>query len=81
MLFRALLRPRVEIARPEGILPARASLATTTPDLCHGELYRPAFLKVNWGLSKLRWLQHGKVQLYVLYITVTLLALLFWKLR
>jgi hydrogenase-4 component B len=80
-LFRAVLRSRVTVAKPEGILPARASLSTATPDLCHGELYRPAFMKVNWGLSKLRWLQHGKVQLYVLYIALTLLALLFWKLR
>ena len=31
-------------------------------------------------LSRLRWLQQGSVQLYVLYIALTLLALLIWKL-
>jgi hypothetical protein len=44
-------------------------------------LYRPGFLKVNWGLSKLRRLQQGEVQLYVLYIAVTLIVLLAWKFR
>jgi hypothetical protein len=29
----------------------------------------------------LRWVQHGKVQLYVLYIAVTLVVLLIWELR
>ena len=32
-------------------------------------------------LSQLRWLQHGNVQLYVLYIAVTLIVLLVWKFR
>jgi hydrogenase-4 component B len=80
-LFRWLLGVRCQVHRPEGILPARASLATETPDLCHGNLYRPGFVKANWGLSKLRWLQRGQVQLYVLYIAVTLIVLLAWKFR
>jgi hypothetical protein len=80
-LFRGLLATRYQVQRPEGILPARASLATETPDLCRGNLYRPAFLQANWGLSKLRWLQHGQVRLYVLYIAVTLIVLMAWKFR
>ena len=32
-------------------------------------------------LARLRWLQHGRVQLYVLYILLTLVVLLVWKLR
>ena len=38
-------------------------------------------VKLNWGLSKVRWLQHGNVHIYVLYIALTLIALLVWKLR
>ena len=30
--------------------------------------------------GRLRWLQHGRLHLYVLYIAVTLLVLLVWKL-
>jgi formate hydrogenlyase subunit 3/multisubunit Na+/H+ antiporter MnhD subunit len=80
-LFRGLLATRQQVQRPEGIFPARASLATETPDLCRGNLYRPAFVQANWGLSKLRWLQHGQVRLYVLYIAGTLIVLLAWKFR
>ena len=41
----------------------------------------PCSARVNEWLSRLRWLQHGKVQLYVLYIAVTLIVLLVWKFR
>ena len=80
-LFRWLLGTHRRLQRPEGIMQANASLTTETPDLCHGNLYRPGFLKVNWGLSQLRRLQRGPVQLYVLYIAVTLIVLLAWKFR
>jgi formate hydrogenlyase subunit 3/multisubunit Na+/H+ antiporter MnhD subunit len=80
-LFRWLLGTHRRLQRPEGIMPANASLTTETPDLCHGNLYRPGFLKVNWGLSQIRRLQRGQVQLYVLYIAVTLIVLLAWKFR
>ena len=70
-----------QLQRPEGIFPPKASLATETPDLCHGNLYRPGFMKLNWGIAKLRWMQQGHVQLYVLYIAVTLIVLLAWKFR
>jgi hypothetical protein len=38
-------------------------------------------MKLNWGIAKLRWMQQGHVQLYVLYIAVTLIVLLAWKFR
>jgi formate hydrogenlyase subunit 3/multisubunit Na+/H+ antiporter MnhD subunit len=80
-LFRSLLWTRRHLKPPEGYFPVAGSFSTETPDLCQGSLYRPAFLRMTWGLSKLRWLQHGHVQLYVLYIAVTLLALLLWRLN
>ncbi len=36
------------------------------------------FGSVGWLLSKLRWLQHGYIHLYILYVGVTLVALLVW---
>jgi formate hydrogenlyase subunit 3/multisubunit Na+/H+ antiporter MnhD subunit len=80
-LFRWLLGVHRQLQRPEGLFPVKASLSTETPDLCHGNLYRPGFLKINWGIAKLRWMQQGHVQLYVLYIAVTLIVLLAWKFR
>ncbi len=80
-LFRPLLQTHNRLTKPDGFFPRTASLATETPDLCHGNLYRPAFLKLNWALSKLRWLQRGHVQVYIVYIALTLLVLLIWKLH
>jgi hydrogenase-4 component B len=80
-LFKPLLKPVEYVQRPDGILPLNASLKSETHDLCHGNLYEPAFIKLNWGLSKVKWLQHGNVHIYVLYIALTLIALLVWKLR
>lgn len=79
--FRMLLRSHSETIKPDGVLPARASFRSHTADPWHGQLYRPAFLWLTGRLAKLRWLQHGNVQLYVLYVALTLLALLLWKLR
>lgn len=79
-LFGLFLKTRRRFSPPEGLFPAGAFLATETPDAWHERLYRPAFAAIGWGLSQLRWLQHGRVQLYVLYIGVVLLFLLVWKL-
>jgi hydrogenase-4 component B len=79
--FAALLRTRRRLAPPRGFFPARASLATRTPDIFTEYLFRPAFKFVEWSLSKLRRLQGGSVHLYILYIAVTLIVLLIWKLR
>ncbi len=79
--FRAFLRTRTVLAAPTGYFPASASLATHTDDVCREKIWRPVFRAVDWLLSRLRWLQHGRVQLYVLYIALTLLALLLWKLE
>jgi hydrogenase-4 component B len=80
-LFRPLLGTRKRILRPEGFFPKEAALETITPDISHEEMYRPMFRRVNEWLSQVRWLQHGKVQLYVLYIAVTLIVLLVWTFR
>jgi formate hydrogenlyase subunit 3/multisubunit Na+/H+ antiporter MnhD subunit len=80
-LFGPLLGTKKKISSPCGLFPEEAALKTTTPDISHEEMYRPIFERVNEWLSQLRWVQHGKVQLYVLYIAVTLIVLLIWELR
>lgn len=80
-LFRMFLQPRDEIHPPRGLFPSHAELHTHTPDLFSNRVYEPAFATVAWLASKLRWLQHGRIQIYVLYIALTILALLIWKLR
>ena len=80
-LFRSLLGTKKKITLPQGLFPADAALKTETPDLSREEMYRPMFERGEAWLSQLRWLQHGNVQLYILYIAATLVALLVWKFR
>ena len=61
--------------------PAKAEFSSHTPDLFAEGVFRPAFAGIGTLLSRLRWLQHGRLQLYVLYVAATLLVLLVWKLR
>jgi len=80
-LFKPLLGTRKRILKPQGIFPPEAALETMTPDISNEEMYRPMFERAEAWLSRLRWLQHGNVQLYVLYIAATLIVLLVWKFR
>ena len=80
ILFRMFLRPRTRLTAPQDLFPRQASFHSETPDIFRDYLYRPIFLGVAWAASRLRWLQHGRIQLYVLYIALTILVLLIWKL-
>jgi hydrogenase-4 component B len=79
-LFGAFLRTRRKFEPPAGLFPTASSLATETPDTASEFLFRPLFAGTGWALARLRWLQQGRIQLYVLYIALTLLVLLIWKL-
>ncbi|NLE38353.1 MAG: hypothetical protein GX621_10050 [Pirellulaceae bacterium] len=79
-LFRLFLRPRDEVYPPSGLFPTEARLHTQAPDLFRRRVYEPAFLGIARLASRLRWLQQGRIQVYVLYIALTILVLLIWKL-
>jgi formate hydrogenlyase subunit 3/multisubunit Na+/H+ antiporter MnhD subunit len=79
-LFGPVIGTRQRLSPPDGFFPVAASFATETPDSFRERLYRPVFMGIERGLSAFRWLQHGRVQLYVLYVAFTLLVLLLWKL-
>jgi len=79
-LFRAILGTRTRLLPPQGPFPSRAALATETPDVFRTALFHPAFAGIEQVLARLRVLQHGRIQLYVLYIVLTLIALMLWKL-
>ncbi len=80
MLYRLVLRMRRRYSTPKGFFPSHSSFLSETPDVWQRVIYGPAFASLAAWLSKLRWLQQGQVQLYVLYMAATLLALLIWKL-
>jgi hydrogenase-4 component B len=80
-LCKVFLRTHSQIQASEGLFPKQASFATQTPDSSHEYLFKPLFVWISCVLDRLRWLQQGSVQLYVLYIAITLLILLIWKLQ
>lgn len=79
-LFALVLQTEKHSLAPQGLFPHRGRWETETPDLTRKRLYDPIFAAVRRGLERWRWLQHGQLQLYVLYIALTLLVLLLWKL-
>jgi hypothetical protein len=80
-LFRRLIPVQRRVIPPSGPFPRHGSFAIKTPDGILLAIYEPLFRGVGWALGRLRWLQHGNVNLYILYILITTLALLFWGLR
>jgi NADH:ubiquinone oxidoreductase subunit 5 (subunit L)/multisubunit Na+/H+ antiporter MnhA subunit len=78
--FTLLLQTRRAISAPQGFFPKEASLATETPDPYQEYIFQPLLHALGRDLLLLRPLQQGKVQLYILYIVVTLILLLLWQL-
>ena len=78
--FRPVLGTATEPPRLSEPFPAASRLATHTPDLFAEWCFRrPA----EWVLNRLRFvrnIQHGQMSVYILYLALTLLALLLWGL-
>jgi hydrogenase-4 component B len=80
-MFGFILRTRRRLEGLDGFFPEHAALHTETADLFRQNLFRPAFRGIEWFLLRFHCLQQGSVQLYILYVAVTLLVLLVWNLR
>ena len=77
-MFAVLLPARRQVLPPEGYFPPRASFQSEIVRPFQERIYSPAFAALSRGMSRLRWLHHGRAQLYVLYIVVTLILMLTW---
>jgi formate hydrogenlyase subunit 3/multisubunit Na+/H+ antiporter MnhD subunit len=77
-LFTAVLRMRKRAPQVEGYFPGPAALEVEAPEPWHVYVYRPLYRLVGAAVARLRFLQHGRVQLYVLYIALTILVLFSW---
>lgn len=79
-VFSALLGTREEVRSPKGYWPAKASFESRTPDPALERLLPVLTARFEGWLSAPRRLQHGHLQLYLLYISVFLVIILLWKL-
>jgi formate hydrogenlyase subunit 3/multisubunit Na+/H+ antiporter MnhD subunit len=78
-LFSPLLRQVRHLLRPSGLFPGRSSFESSTPDVVQEEAYHRTAVGIDRALLQLRWLQHGRINIYILYIGATLVALLVWQ--
>ncbi len=79
LLFRSFLGTHVQGKPVEGDFPAGASFASHTPDFGRRWIFEPLFRGIDRVLAPIRLLQHGRIHLYILYIAITLIGLLIWK--
>ena len=78
--FRWALWPIQQLPRIRGLFPTRSHFAQEVPDPVLERGLSPAFRHSARLLGWLRVLQSGHLPIYLLYITLTLVALLAWSL-
>ena len=77
-LFGGLLRPHRELPDIKKLFAGPATFSSHVPETVLELIYLPFLSKANLRLSGIRKLQHGQLHLYILYIFITLIALLSW---
>jgi hydrogenase-4 component B len=79
-LTAGVIRLRKRFKKPEGYFPTTGSFSTEAPDVVEKGVWTPVFKGAEWLLLRFRWIQTGSIHLYILYIAITLIVLLIWKL-
>ncbi len=77
-LFPRVMRPKTTATAPRELFPATVAVTTEFPDPFSRGMYVPFF--ENWAarFARLRWLQQGKLHIYLLYFVVVLLLAFAW---
>lgn len=78
-LLPALLAPTVDGGRVRGLLPAPAHLAQHFVDPCLQRWLLPLVTDLGVRCERLRWLQQGRLPIYLLYIFLSCALLLGWS--
>ncbi len=79
--MRNALRQKVSLPEINAYFPARARADMASPDWITEEGFAPFFRAVARLADWCKAIQHGRLNGYVLYILITLVALLAWELR
>ncbi len=79
--FAWAMPPVVEAPRPFPLFPAEAHLQTHVPDTVLDRALLPLLRRTQRLLAIARYVHSGRVQLYLLYVAATLLALLIWSVQ
>jgi hypothetical protein len=73
--FGHLIRPVRKLSLPAGHVPGSARLETHAPDFALQRIYAPLFSGATWLFERFWPFQRGRIQLYLVYIVVTLIVL------
>jgi hydrogenase-4 component B len=73
-----LIRTRIKLGAIAGVAPAAVNLSYAPEETILSRVIQPVFNVVGIGFAFVRRLQHGEVQIYILYIFATLLLLMLW---
>jgi hydrogenase-4 component B len=77
-LFAWALRPRVHPPKVDDLFPTSSRFHSEVPDTVLADAVLPATRGLAWLASGFRIVQQGSIQAYLVYIFVTLIALLLW---
>ena len=77
-LLPRVLRPRTARRAPRGLFPAASEFVQQRPDPISDKVYDPFFGRWAERFSRLRILQQGKINVYLLYIVFMVVAALAW---
>lgn len=73
-----LIRTRIAVGAIAGTAPGSVAFSYLPEETILTRLVQPVFRVVGVAFSYMRRLQHGEVQIYILYIFATLVVLLLW---
>lgn len=79
-LFQWILHLRATKTSPAGLFPRDAAFSSEGDDAVRTRFFAPLFSRAERLFVRFHRIQEGRVQIYVLYIVLTLLILLLWKL-
>ena len=78
-IFGKVLGYGVHGDRPEGYFPKKAEISSKVTEASEDYIFRPVFRLIQSLCAKLKIIQQGYTQVYLLYIFIFLLVLLIWK--
>ncbi len=72
------LRPRTRRTAPRGLFPDKSEFRSQCPDPAAARIYEPLFRRWSERFSRLHVLQQGSVNVYLMYIVLTMVLALAW---
>jgi hypothetical protein len=78
--FSSVLQIRTHGGLPDGIFPTEVHFEKHVGDMAGERVLVPAWRTFLQTARRLKVIQHGRMQLYLVYILATLVALVLWQL-